>query len=250
MLDSEWLNSFAAVGLLSGGAGAAAQWRPIGASVLVAEHGLTWLVTANHVLPSEPSPRVAVRVDVYGDPTLVNIWEIQTQTPGLHWVRDAEHDLAACLLPNLPGARVRSIPREFWAANDMELTSMTCVIGGCPLGLPGLDPTRAMPIVLDGIVAGMDRTAQRIYVTAPTYPGNSGGPIFVERPWHNASGGGTIGGGPTTFLAGVVLQTGKIEASGYTERLHLGVAAHISQVADLLDTVDAHQQAVIARGAG
>jgi hypothetical protein len=156
--------------------------------------------------------------------------------------------LAACLLPHLPRARVRSIPRKFWVPNDMELTSMTCLTGGCPLGLAGLDPTRAMPIVLDGIVAGMDRTAKRLYVTAPTYPGNSGGPIFVERPWHNASGGGTIGG-PTIFLAGVVLQTGKIEASGYTERLHLGVAAHISQVADLLDTADANQQAVIARGA-
>jgi hypothetical protein len=106
-----------------------------------------------------------------------------------------------------------------------------------------------MPVVLDGIVAGMERTAQRLYVTAPTYPGNSGGPVFVERPLHNTSGGLTVGV-PTTFLAGVVLQTGKIEVSGYTERLHLGVAAHITQVDKLLNTADANEQAVIARGAG
>ncbi|MBN1609645.1 MAG: trypsin-like peptidase domain-containing protein [Polyangiaceae bacterium] len=249
MLNEEWLSTFAAVGVLETDATTAGRWKPSGACAFVTSHELAWLVTANHVLPEKPAPRMAVRLDIGGEPTLVALWEIHNRVQGLGWVRDRKRDLAICVLPNLPGARLKTVPPAVWAPLDMELTTMRCLTGGCPLGLPALDPMRAMPVVLDGIVAGMDRREQRIYLTAPTYPGNSGGPVFVERPLHDPSGNVAIGP-RTVFLAGIVQTSGQIEASGQDRALHLGVAAHIQQVTDLLDSPEAHKQAVFARAAG
>lgn len=248
MLDQDWLSCFAALGVVEASNSASARWRPSGACVFVEAHGLSWLVTANHVLPQSPLPQMALRLDVGVATTLVPLWEAHAGTPGIGWIRNQDTDLAICPFPVLPGARVKTVPEKLFVPADLELTSMACLTGGCPLGLPGLDPARAMPIVLDGIVAGVDRGSKRLFITAPTYPGNSGGPVFVEQPLHNAVGG-IDAGRPTTLLAGIVLQSGKIEASGYSDRLSLGVAASIELVKELLESSEAHQQAVIARGA-
>lgn len=254
MLNAEWLSCFAAVGVVEADEAKLARWRPTGAGVFVSAHGVTWLVTADHVIPAEPAPRVAVRVDILGRSTLVRVWEAHNKVFGLGWVRDPGRDLAACVLPEPRGVRLKTVSPSLWAPLDLELTTLRCLTGGFGLGVPGLDPTHTL--VFDGIVAGVDRPARRIYLTAPTYPGNSGGPLFVERPPSDPASSATFGSA-TILLAGVVQSSTHIDVPVHERPLSLGLAAHIQQVSELLDgpknsalSSKAQQQLIFARRAG
>lgn len=245
MLNQEWLSTFAALGMVENGEEESVAWRAVGAGVFLSARDMMWVATAGHVMPDEDAPRAALRLDVDGSPKLVPLGSIQRGIPGLKWIRDDSNDLAVALLPRLPNARLKTIPEAFWVSADMELTSMTCLVGGCPLGLPGLDARRAMPVVLNGIVAGIDHEQQRIFITAPTYKGNSGGPVFIDRGIRGPDGGFLVG--PTaTLLGGVVIGTSTFEASGSARPLHLGVAVHVQLLRTLLAGDAASEQVQIA----
>lgn len=113
--------------------------------------------------------------------------EIYAKTPGIGWNIDRDSDLAAGPMPMPPGIDIRSISFDRCLEQKDLLPSMPCLTAGQPYGLPGVDPTRPTPLILDGIIAGLDPAQRRIFVSVPTFPGNSGGPIIAYRtPWNTA----------------------------------------------------------------
>jgi hypothetical protein len=124
---------------------------------------------------------------------------------------------------------------------------MPCFTIGCPYGLRGVDPGKATPLVLDGVIAGVNQSNRRIFTNAATFPGNSGGPLIAVRsPF--APDGSMMVGRPTVLLAGIVLQSALVPSpmpGDLTPPLHLGVAAPADAVLGLLDSEQA--QAILPR---
>ncbi|MFC1981442.1 hypothetical protein ACFLVN_04275 [Chloroflexota bacterium] len=114
---------------------------------------------------------------------------------------------------------------------------MQCYIVGCPYGVRGFDPQRATPLVVDGIVAGLDPSSSTIYTSVPTFPGNSSGPIIVRRDPFNPAGGLVVGQ-PVLLLAGIILQASVVSVLGVLGSsplppLHLGIGVSIEAALQL-----------------
>jgi hypothetical protein len=105
-------------------------------------------------------------------------------------------------------------------------------------------------LILDGIIAGLEPEQRRVFVSVPTFPGNSGGPIIAYRaPWNTA--GGMKVGLPTVFLAGIVTQTivvpGNQPEKNPIPPLHLGSGASFDAVKQLLTGEEAKRMLDIIR---
>jgi S1-C subfamily serine protease len=124
------------------------------------------------------------------------------------------------------------------------IPSMLSFTVGCPYGLPGVDPQQATPLVLHGAISGVNRESRKIYTSAPTFPGNSGGPLLVVRPPFDPSGRTIMVGSPTVLLAGIMLESALLSSPIPGDKippLHLGVAAPIEAVFTLLDSPQAQE---------
>lgn len=224
MLDTEWLATFAPLGRIR----AAGRFQPNAAGVFLLHEDVVWLATAHHVIESTTSP-VGVVVSVAGSPTVIDVTAALASTPGLGWIASTRHDVCIAPMPTPPGIAIKAIdPLRFLRIVDIT-PSMPSVIAGCPYGLPGVDPRKPTPILLDGIVAGTEPASETLFLSTPTFPGNSGGPIFVHRSALSAAGGLTLGQ-QTLFLAGIV--TGfqiiePVETSDEPLRLGVGVASDV-----------------------
>ena len=109
---------------------------------------------------------------------------------------------------------------------------------GCPYGIHGVDPQQATPLVLDGVISGVDTASRKIYTSAPTFPGNSGGPLIAFRSPLLPMGGMEVGRYILGF-AGIMLETRLLPATDPVSRippLHLGVAAPADAVLALLES--------------
>lgn len=129
---------------------------------------------------------------------------------------------------------------------------MPCYTVGCPNGLTGFSPGRMLPLVLDGIVCGTDPEHERLYVSAPTFEGNSGGPLFVAQYWD----GEKQLLGPKFHWAGVMIQKlvsapmiPGTDPGGQNAwpSLHLGVATSVTAVRELLRSPPARADLVQAK---
>jgi hypothetical protein len=272
MLSTEWLSAFAPVG----GLRQDSLWAAFGACVLFHKPPLLWMVTARHVVEKVGRKALTVLVTRSSGQgvIVVQVGEILTQH-GFSWIEDEANDLAAAPMPASPEFGIKAVTPENCLPLDKLLPSMPCFTLGCPFGLHGLDPQRATPLVLDGVISGVDPSSRRVYTSAPTFPGNSGGPLLVVRSPFDPAGMMFVGR-PTVLFAGIMLQTVLIPAgdpashiptvhSGYvppvsvqlgtaglsTGRIppvHLGVAAPADAVLTLLDSdqaraITAHVQA-------
>ncbi len=230
MLDREWLSTFAPVGLIP----APGQWQPTGAGVFIRHHDLVWLATAHHVAPQDGGG-FGILAPVNGQPTLFELTEIMAHTPDASWIADSAHDVAVAPMPTPPGIGIKAISRAQTLRVQDVLPSMTCLTGGCPYGLPGMNREKSIPIVLDGVIAGTDTASRTLFISTPTFPGNSGGPIIVVRSPFNPAGGMVVGR-PTILLAGIVSQFQTIQPNDpKAAPLRLGVGVAIDVVFDLLD---------------
>ena len=238
MLSPEWLNAFAP----SAARAARTLWAAHGAGVFFHKPPLLWLITANHVVEHVGPERVSVLVTQSGGGRVVVVPVGQTLAQnGLAWLRDPITDLAAAPMPIAPEFGIKALTEEYCIALKDIIPSMPCFTIGCPYGLHGLDPTRASPLVLDGVIAGVDPHSRRIFTSAPTFPGNSGGPLIAVRSPFGPGGYMTVGR-PTVLLAGVMLQTLLVPPPipGATlPPLHLGVAAPTDAVIELLQSSSA-----------
>ena len=237
MLDREWLQAFLPLGKVSEDG----SWTPTGAGVLLHRPPVVWLVTAAHVVPPEPS-RVAALVPTTTDGReLVDLRAIQERFK-TSWVYDKASDLAATLMPIGPAMKIKAIPAACCVDSSNVVPSMQAYTVGCPYGFLYADVSA--PLVQGGVIAGVDPGKAQILTTAPTFPGNSGGPLIVIRSNVSPAGGVTVGR-QVVLLAGIVLQMAQIGTyptnllSGHTVGgpvLHLGVAVGMERVSSLLES--------------
>jgi len=247
MLSPEFLNTVVPLGVLSPDG----SFRPLGSGVLVERHGLSWLVTARHVRETGEAEKgpgasfVLVGTTKSGDQFPMDLRETARQH-GLHWVQtDEKADLAAIPIPLSEDWVHRTIPDSLCLKGEAAIPSMPCYTVGIPYGFASSDPGRVSALVLDGVISGIDRMAGLLYISAPTFKGNSGGPAFVYRSPFNPAGGLTVGT-PTVFFAGIVIQQMLVGATGgdpsqavVSPPLHLGVVRSAESVLSLLDDSEA-----------
>src|SRR5262249_16325928 len=147
-------------------------WAASGAGVFFHKTPLVWLVTANHVVntvgPQEAS--VLVPQSSADGMIVVEVGKILADS-GLSWIQDPVRDLAAIPMPVSPEFGIKAITAESCLRLGDLVPSMPCYTIGCPYGIPGVDPKRPTPLVLDGIISGVDLSNRRILTNAPTFPG-------------------------------------------------------------------------------
>lgn len=200
---------------------------------------LLWMVTARHVV--EKVGRLSLTVLVTrsaGEGVIVvQVGEI-LKNHDFSWVEDEVNDLAAAPMPTSPDFGIKAVIAENCLGLTELVPSMPCFTLGCPYGLPGVNPQRATPLVLDGVISGVDPVSRKVYTSAPTFPGNSGGPLIAVRSPFSPSGMVTAGR-PTVLLAGIMLETRLLPGSDPANRippLHLGVAVSADALLALLDS--------------
>lgn len=244
MLSTEWLSAFAPVGVVQ----ADNQWAAYGACVFFHKPPLLWMVTARHVKEKVGQQALTVLVTrSSGEGVIVvEVGKILTNH-GFSWVEDRGNDLAAAPMPASPDFGIKAVTPESCLPLAQLLPSMPCFTLGCPYGLHGLNPQRATPLVLDGVISGVDPASRKVFTSAPTFPGNSGGPLIAFRSPFTPGEGATIGR-PTILFAGIMLETLVLLGPDPTNRippLHLGVAVPADVVLALLDSDQA--RAITAR---
>jgi Trypsin-like peptidase domain len=236
MLSNDWLNSFAPVG----GLRADNQWAAFGACVFLHKESILWMVTARHVLEKIGRQSLTILVPpASGDgPIVIKIGEILANH-GYSWVEDNANDLAAAPVPApLPQSfgffGLKALTPENCLPLAQLLPSTPCFTVGCPYGVLGLNPQRPTPLVLDGIISGVDPIRRKVFTSAPTFPGNSGGPLVASLPAFRV-GKQPAGYRPGLFIAGIMLETGLIpDPLGRNPPLHLGIAASADAVLEML----------------
>jgi len=242
MLSLEWLSAFVPVGLL----GKDRSWTPTGAGVLFNMPPVLWVVTAKHILGGTNDAHISVLVaQATGEHmSAVDLTDLH-RTHGLGWIVDESHDLAASPMPVSPKFRIKAVEPDNCLPLASVIPSMQCFTVGCPYGTLGVDPQSA-PLVLSGVVSAKDPKRCLLFVSAPTFPGNSGGPLVVLRPPYTSNGALTTGL-PTIFLAGLILQEVLVPDPNNqpvpSPPLHLGKAISTDIVLDLLRSEPARQLA-------
>jgi hypothetical protein len=244
MLSTEWLSAFAPVGAYLGDS----KWWAAGAGVFFLKPPVVWLITANHVVAEVGTEQVSVVVTprTGSELLVIPVGKILSERGG-SWVRDASSDLAAAPMPLSPDFDLKAVQAENCMTFGGLVPSMPCFTIGCAYGLWGINPEKATPLVLDGIISGVDPTTRRIITSAPTFPGNSGGPLIAIRSPFTPDGVLTLGS-PTVLLAGIMLGTMLVPSPKQDDRtppLHLGNAVPIDAVIEMLESEQA--QAVAAR---
>lgn len=246
MLSREWLQAFVPLGILVG----QQEWRAVGAGVVFLEHDILWLVTARHVVANGGAQRIAPIFD-QADNTVgvVPLGEFQ-RFHSFGWIEDKVADLAVSPLPAASGARLKAVTRRDCILIKDLVPSMPSYTVGCPYGVVGLDPARPRPLVLDGVVSGTRESDNVIFTSAPTFPGNSGGPLVVYRSPFNAAGGLRVGQPPVLF-AGIVLATTMVpspDRNAGLPPLHLGMVRSADVVLELLGSAASADLAARLKG--
>jgi hypothetical protein len=242
MLSTNWLRASAPVGVLQPDN----RWAAFGTCVFFHTPPILWMVTANHVV--KKVGRDAFTVLVTRSPgkgfIVVEVGKIMSEH-SFAWVEDSVNDLAATPMPEFPEYDITAVTAEDCLPLVELVPSMQCFTVGCPYGLHGVNPQSAIPLVLDGVISGVDPENRKIYTSAPTFPGNSGGPLIAFRSPFNASGGITVGRF-IHLLAGIMLETKLLhDPNSRVPPLHLGVAAPADAVLSLLGSEPA--RAITAR---
>lgn len=241
MLTREWLSAFVPIGVMR----SPNDWLPVGAGVLFHDPPVVWLITGNHVVESAKGQEMAPLVTrAKGGLTVVKIGEIQ-QKYGYGWHSDETHDIAVTLMPVNPDWQIKAIDERLCIRISDLVPSMACYTVGCPYGVRGFDPQRSTPLVLDGVISGLDSDSGSIYTSVPTFPGNSGGPIIVRRDPFEPGGSLTVGR-PVVLLAGIMLQVRLVSPQDPSSAvslppLHLGVGVSIETAIDLIRSPSAQE---------
>jgi hypothetical protein len=247
MLNAEWLSAFVPIGALRG----RSNWLPFGAGVLFNHGNGIWVVTAGHVLEQIGWESVAIMFSRSTGPGVVvmQLGDVHREA-GLSWVRDAKQDLACALVPTSTDIRMKAVTDGLCIALNEVTPSQQCFTVGCPYGVRGFDPDTATPLVLSGVISGTSASEGLVYTSAPTFPGNSGGPLVVVRSPFDVSGRLVVGQS-TVWLAGIVIQTTLVSSPNPEDRmppLHLGIARSVDAVLSLLGSTAAKQQLAKVQG--
>lgn len=242
MLDKDWLATCAPIGTFNP---VEKIWRAAGAGVFIYQPPYIWYVTAHHVIDHKQDPSFCVLINhSQGERFLMDIRALHAQH-AIHWVIDKENDIAATLFPVAPHFEIKAIEFAYFLPSTQLLPSMKCYSVGCPYAtFVEHDANRVMPYVLDGIISGVDLQQRCIYTTAPTFPGNSGGPLFIWKDPSLPNGSITVGE-QIVYFGGIISQyvliSHKETSKGVLPLppLHLGKAIPAEAIQMLLQSSEA-----------
>jgi len=236
--------------------------RTVGTGFLINDptpdgHQRIVLVTANHVFAKMPGAEATIgfRIEnangswTYAPAQL----RIREGTREL-WTHHPDHDIAVISIEAPPAFAKAAIP-EGWLAGDDTFNKYSLGPGDemLALGFPeGLSANSAgFPILRAGKVASFPLAPSDSFPTFlldfNVFPGNSGGPVYVDESAHQSAG--ADGGAPGGFIAGLLTQ--QVELNN--QNLSIGIvteARFVRETLNLLDHPDAVTQIHQASTAG
>lgn len=241
MLDKEWLSTCAPLGVLDS---TNQQWVAHGAGVFVYDNPFIWYVTAYHIIKDNKNSPIHILVNhSKANRYLVDVVALHKQHK-IDWLIDPNNDLAATLFPSDPNFLLKAISFSSFLHSKEMIPSMKCYSVGCPYSLAGFDVEKVNPCVLDGIISGVDMKSAHVYVTVPTFPGNSGGPLFIWKQPIQPNGDTNLGNA-VVYLGGIIsaymLVGGAAEEANLMSlpSLHLGVVIPSESIYNLLHNASA-----------
>ncbi|MBL8771531.1 MAG: trypsin-like peptidase domain-containing protein [Phenylobacterium sp.] len=222
--------------------------RTVGTGFLISAPGpegkpRTVLITANHVLQKMPgaTARIGYRI---ANPD--GSWSYSPQQVKIRdgdgaelWTHHPNRDVAAMVIKAPPEFAKAAIPQDYLAAEDsFETYRVTAGDEMMALGFPrGLSANSAgFPILRSGRVASYPLSPAKVFPTFlldfSVFPGNSGGPVFINRPLQTgpvlqASNGPPA---PAGFIAGLLTQ--QVELNN--ERLEIGIVTHARYIRETI----------------
>ena len=205
------------------------------------------LVTANHVFERMPGDKATVgfRVEAPDGSWRYAPQKIAIRKGGRElWTHHASRDVACIAIQAPPAFAKAAIPLN-WLAGDDAFNTYQLGPGDemMALGFPqGLSANSAgFPILRSGRVAsyplGPSSAFPTFLLDFHVFPGNSGGPVYLEDGLHRASGAPADSQAP--FVAGMLTQ--QVEQGA--ENLEIGIvtqARFIRETVALLDAAPGH----------
>jgi hypothetical protein len=221
--------------------------RTVGTGFLISDptpdgHMRTVLVTANHVFAKMPGPFATIGFRIQN----ANGTWTYTPTPlrirdGSHelWIHHPNRDVAVIEIQAPPAFAKAAIP-ENWLAGDDTFSKYSLGPGDemLALGFPeGLSANSAgFPILRSGRVASFPLGPSDAFPTFlldfNVFPGNSGGPVYVDESAHQAPG--ADGGAPGGFIAGMLTQQVELNS----QNLSIGIVTDARFVRETLTLLD------------
>jgi Trypsin-like peptidase domain len=205
------------------------------------------LVTANHVFRKMPGAMATIG---FRTENADGSWRY---TPATLKIRDGDRELwthhpdrdVAVIAIEAPAAFAKAALPENWLAADDTFTKYQVTPGDemLALGFPeGLSANAAgFPILRSGRVASFPLAPSNAFPTFlldfAVFPGNSGGPVFVEQPAHQTSTDSAEPG----FIAGLLTQQVEINS----QNLSIGIVTDAKFVRETLSLLD-NPAAVVA----
>ncbi len=219
------------------------QFEPVATAFLLTHQGVTFLVTAKHVVAKAHTiARINLRGRVQGRPRTerVRLETVQKKT-GTGWLthESRKADVAVMVFP-LDERRMDARPidtdalrecRVFMEGDDIRFL-------GFPLGIT--EKGHVHPVVRGGIVA-LKQHDDTFLIDALVFPGNSGGPVFLkehELDGRRVLGGPCVIGVISEFISWVdtaVSSTSQRARVQFEENAGLAVCCGMRYVLDILD---------------
>ena len=227
--------------------------RTVGTGFLISAPGAdgkprTVLITANHVLQKMPgaTARIGYRVSNADGSWSYSPQQVKIRSGGGEalWTHHPNRDVAAMVVKAPAEFAKAAIPQNYLAAEDsFDKYHVSAGDEMMALGFPrGLSANSAgFPILRSGRVASYPLAPAKVFPTFlldfAVFPGNSGGPVFVNRPLETgpvlqASTGGAAA--EQGFIAGLLTQ--QVELNN--ERLEIGIVTHAKYIRETIALVD------------
>jgi len=220
--------------------------RTVGTGFLVNAPGpdgqpRTVLITASHVLDKMPGAQMRIGYRFQTGET----WKYQPQKITIRegdrqlWTRNPKRDVSAIVVKAPPEYAKAAIPLD-WLADGQSFDRYGVGPGDemMALGYPrGLSANGAgFPILRSGKVASYPLAPSAAFPTFlldfSVFPGNSGGPVFVQATGPD--------GAPAMLVAGILTQQVELNQ----ERLEIGVVTQANFVRETIAMIDAKTPAV------
>jgi V8-like Glu-specific endopeptidase len=197
------------------------------------------LVTANHVFRKMPGSVATVG---FRTENADGSWRYTPATLKIRdgdkelWTHHPDRDVAVISIDAPPAFAKAAIP-ETWLAADDTFSKYQVTPGDemLALGFPeGLSAnTAGFPILRSGRVASFPLAPSSAFPTFlldfAVFPGNSGGPVYVSTPPHQAAGSAEPG-----FIAGLLTQQVEINS----QNLSIGIVTDARFVRETLSLLD------------
>lgn len=164
-------------------------FQPLGAGVLFIDSPLVWLLTARSLVEAAGDAPLGAYISPEREGTVVDLTTGRRGTP-LDWLRDPEHDVAACLFPIDPSWPIKAFPEARCVDASLLGPATTVASVSLPWGLPGSSgpPPR---VVLPGTLTHFG--PHRLLTTAPLLPLNVGAPLVLCATEDAGGGLGLVG---------------------------------------------------------